>query len=435
MTAGRARLTCVLAAIVLLAIGAAVVLCHVHRQSAPPPAWQVVADDAGAIRHVVCLVNSARRSTLRNASLVTKIVNALPPRAHVTILSNDRAAFIVARNPHPDRVDFVNLPTKCDFTIWPQDPFLVLSGPQRRQCLLASAEFDRADDRLIAQRLAEHLGFEHRTSELAFQGGNIVVGARHALIGAETIRHNAIRLDISDEEAVRRFQQELGRPVIVLGPLPQPVGHVDMVVTPLDEHHLALADPSVGARLAGQQLDAHPGQVRAFERSCEEQYFGDPRIQVLRDREGKEIRPQKIVGQTANAIKASREVGPHLDKLARQLENFGYHVRRVPFLFRGREMADEEEQRSGREKDSDQGTKERETGYPCLTYNNVLMETLPDRRVVYLPQYGWPAMDAAARAAWERIGYEVVGVEDLATSAISGGSLRCCVKVLKRHVP
>ena len=192
-------------------------------------------------------------------------------------------------------------------------------------------------------------------------------------------------------------------------------------------------DPSAGARLARQQLDERAARVRAFERSCEEQYFGDPRIRVLRDREGKEIRPQEIIGQTENAIKASREIGPHLDKLARQIEDFGYRVRRVPFLFGGRKMADEEEKPSGREKDSAQATQERETGYPCLTYNNVLMETLPDRRVVYLPQYGWPAMDAAARAAWEKIGCEVVGVDGLATSAISGGSLRCCVKVLKRQ--
>jgi len=51
---------------------------------------------------------------------------------------------------------------------------------------------------------------------------------------------------------------------------------------------------------------------------------------------------------------------------------------------------------------------------------------------MYLPQYGFEAMDGEARWAWEEIGCQVVAVEGLATSAMYGGALRCCVKVLER---
>ena len=70
--------------------------------------------------------------------------------------------------------------------------------------------------------------------------------------------------------------------------------------------------------------------------------------------------------------------------------------------------------------------------YPCLTYNNVLTETVEGRPIVYLPQYGWPAMDAAAAKAWEDLGYQPVPVKGLAISSMYGGSVRCCAKVLQR---
>ncbi len=427
------RATRALVAVAFLVIGVMVVIRPFGRPSPADPPWQVLSDDSGEIRHVACVVNSARRAVLRNAALVTQIVNALPPSTKVTILTNDRAAFTVARNPHPQRVDFVELPSEHDFTIWPQDPFLVLLGRQGQPCLLGSAEFDRADDRLLVKGLAEHLGCKHRTSKLAFQGGNLVVGTRHVFIGVETIRHNALRLNISDEETVHRFQEELGRTVIVLGPLPQPVAHIDMVVTPLDAHHLAVADPSAGARLARAQLDKQPDTVGNFERSCEALYFGHPQIDVVHDRKGKEIRTQRIVGQTKTAVAACETIGPHLDKLARHLKDFGYEVYRVPYLAQGRDEPGGAANELGREHEHSCDNEEPKAGYPCLTYNNVLMESLGDRRVVYLPQYGWAAMDTAAGQAWKRMGYTVVGVEGLTTSAISGGSLRCCVKVLQRE--
>jgi len=408
--------------------------------------YAVAPDAGGPIRAVACLIASGRRSTLRNDVLVNRIVNALPARTRVTILTNDRAAFTVARDPHPGRVTLLDLSPKANFTIWPQDPFLVLAGPEGKRLLLVSREFDRADDRLIAERLAGHFGWAQRTSTLRFEGGNIVVGPRHVFIGANTIRYNAVKQETSDVEVARQFQRELGRPVIVLGPVPQPVGHIDMAVTALDEARMAVADAGWGARLAQEQLRDDPEAVRAFEEACERNYFGDPRIRELVDAEGKAIRPPEVIGQTAVAADETGEIAVHLDRLAEELGRRGYHVFRMPFLFRrsraavvSEEPCDSPPPPSDRpspsalaDGDAAADVPEAKPDYPCLTYNNVLLESHGGSRTVYLPQYGWRAMDDAARRAWEESGFTVVAVEGFAVSAMHGGSLRCCVKVLER---
>ncbi|MFH1732214.1 MAG: hypothetical protein ABIF82_11280 [Planctomycetota bacterium] len=439
MTGRKRRLVCIgAAAAVLLAAGTAGVVRLASREAAPRAgAWTALPDHGPRIERVVCVVNSARRAALRNAALVTKIVNALPPRVRVSILTNDRAAFTIARDPHPGRVELVTLPAESNFTIWPQDPFLVLTRPDGKKTLLASAAFERADDRVIPERLAAHLGWPRRASELSFEGGNIVCGSRHVFIGAETVRFNAMRLDVSDEEVVRKFQRELGRPVLVIGPMPQPVGHIDMILTALDSGRLALADPAWGARLARKELEEHPEAVAAFERACEELYFGDPQIRTLRGRGGKAIGPPKVAGRTSAAADASERIAHHLDRLAGELRRRGYSVHRVPFLFDRREAKPDVPATSPAAAGPEPAGKDEtpKPDYPCLTYNNVLMETSDGERLVYLPQYGWVAMDKAAREAWAKIGCRAVGVKGLAISSMYGGSLRCCVKVLQRRRP
>ena len=67
-----------------------------------------------------------------------------------------------------------------------------------------------------------------------------------------------------------------------------------------------------------------------------------------------------------------------------------------------------------------------------MTYNNVLIEEARDGKTVYLPRYGWPAMDEAASRVWEEQGFAPRAIEGLTISAMYGGALRCSVKVLER---
>jgi len=405
------------------------------------PSCRVLSDTEGTLRLVACGLTSARKAVLHNARLVSRIANALPPRVRMVLLTNDREVFAVLSDPWPGRVSFVELPSDIGITIWPQDPFLVLRGRNGRTILLVSREFDRACDRDVPDALAGHFGWEVRESELCFEGGNIVVGPDRAFIGANTIRYNALALEQSGVEVARRFEQELGRPVLVIGPAPQPIGHLDMCLTPLDAHRVVLADPGWGADLAERALKTNPGGVEAFERWCEEHFFGLPGVRELLSADGHVIRPPRVVGMTAEAIEDSRSIDAAIDRVAKELRERGYEVARMPYLSlrsrqaeRGtnaaREVAgtSQPSTRSTARNDEDaQGPR-----YPELTYNNVLLDRSEGRSIVYLPQYGWEALDRPAREQWAKLGFEVHTVQGLTTSAMFGGSLRCCVKVLAR---
>lgn len=177
---------------------------------------------------------------------------------------------------------------------------------------LAGHESDSIDIQTRVHNAALESGDTRQAARSAFwifEGGNIVSDTEHVLIGANTMRRNAIELDVAEPEVVLRFEEELGRRVLVVGPVPQPVAHIDMMLTPLG-----------GGRAA----------------------------------------------------------------------------------------------------------------YPMLTYNNVLVEEDARGRVVYLPRYGWAAMDESARQAWESLGFATRPIDGLTISAMYGGALRCAVKVLAR---
>jgi len=359
-----------LIALTLIGVGIALLLQHNVRTTT------LLADSSGRMELVVLSVNSARSSTLRNAALTSRIVNALPEHTRILILAPDREAFSVAANPWPERIGFADMPANYALTIWPQDPFLVLQaedGPR----LLASPEFARAEDIEMARVVAADLGLPLEYAPLNFEGGNIVSDSEFAFIGANTIRRNAIDKNQPERAIAEQFRELLGKPVIVIGPAPQPVGHIDMMLTPLGEHRLMLADPGWGARIA------------------------------------------------ALAIADSEASATTLDRVAETLTALGFEIIRVPFLQR---LPPPIESIAAGETITSQ------PGFPQLTYNNVLIETENGRKTVYLPAYGWAALDDAGAEAWRAQGYEVVQIPGFTTSAMYGGALRCSVKVLRRKL-
>ncbi|MDH5485278.1 MAG: agmatine deiminase family protein [Gammaproteobacteria bacterium] len=382
-------------------------------------------DTAGRIGQVVISANSARRSALRNSELISNIVNALPVSTKVYIIVNDPQAFTVLHNPWPDRVQFIELPFSNAITIWPQDPFLVLHQPSAAHpiTLLASKAFERAGDALMAEKIADAAGYTLKKSSLYFEGGNIVSDNEFVFIGANTVIYNARELQQSETDVALQFQQELGRPVMVIGPFPQPVAHIDMMLTPLGNHRVALADANAGAEIAEQALKNDAKSVAAFEQFCEKNFFGHPSIRTLPGSEGQKIAAPQLRGKTHEMIALSRQVAPVLDGIAASLKQHGYRVERIPFLYGGPE--------SHNTVDEDTGMR---ATYPMLTYNNVLLEQHAGRRKVYLPRYGWPAMDLAAVDAWQKLGFEPQDIEGLAISAMYGGALRCSVKVLEKEI-
>lgn len=371
------------------------------------------------LEHVLISVNSARRALLRNAHLISNIVNALPADTSVDIITNDRSAFVVANNPWPERIQFLEVPSTNPLTIWTQDPFLVLKEG-KETILLVPREFERADDRLMAETLARERGYILRNSELFFEGGNIVSDESFIFIGANTIHFNAFRLEISEIEVVLRFQKELGRDVLVIGPAPQPIGHIDMMLTPLGNGRIAVADSAAGAEVLRRLESEAPQDIAEFEQYCEQHFFGHPSISSIRGKDGQIISAPDLRGETERMIARSQEIAQVLDGIAAALEQYGYEIVRIPFLFGGPERLPEDD------------TQAVQADYPMLTYNNVLLETTAGSANVYLPLYGLDALDAEAESAWRKAGFNPQPVEGLAISAMYGGALRCSVKVLER---
>lgn len=393
-------------------------------ESADHGGFELLADTGGRIEQTVISVNSARRAVLRNAELISNIVNGLPTATRFGIITNDRKAFTVASNPWPERVRFLELPADNPITIWTQDPFLVLRDSDGHVKLLVPREFERAGDRAMAALVADTYGYETAESKLFFEGGNIVADEWHAFIGADTIRYNAKRWMATEEQIVALFEQELGRPVLVIGPSPQPIGHIDMMLTPLGNGRVALADAAAGAAVVEQAINADETAVRDFEQTTQDYFFGAPGITRLAAARGNSIEAPELLGKTGEMVAASKKVAPLLDGIATALAQHGYDVVRIPFLYGG--PGADPGADAGREKGGSAAT------YPMLTYNNVLVEQDEKQLTVYLPRYGLTQLDAAAVAAWAKLGFATRPVDGLTVSAMYGGALRCSVKVLER---
>jgi hypothetical protein len=66
-----------------------------------------------------------------------------------------------------------------------------------------------------------------------------------------------------------------------------------------------------------------------------------------------------------------------------------------------------------------------------LSYTNVLQEEAAGERIVYLPQYGLPRLDAAAAAVWRKLGHRVRPIHAAPLIPLQG-SIRCLTNVLAR---
>jgi hypothetical protein len=155
------------------------------------------------------------------------------------------------------------------------------------------------------------------------------------------------------------------------------------------DHHAGMFMASVGGNT---MLVGDPGLARELMRVQLEQYHGGATNEFMGLPGGPDFRPdtQRL-----------------FDAVARQCSAAGYRVVRIPVVPAG-------------------------DGRTYLTYANVLMDQQGGARLVYLPFYrGVESLNAAARAVWESLGYEVRLVD--CTSAYRHfGCLHCLVNVLKR---
>jgi hypothetical protein len=114
-----------------------------------------------------------------------------------------------------------------------------------------------------------------------------------------------------------------------------------------------------------------------------------------------------LLGDTPILLDDAQVQAPRFDRAATLLAARGFAVVRVPALVLA-------------------------GGGSFVTYTNALFDRRPDgRRIVYLPTYALPALDAAARSFYEIQGFDVRPI-DVSSIYRLNGSLGCLVNVLAR---
>jgi hypothetical protein len=292
---------------------------------------------------------------------------------------------------HKEKLQFVAVPGGDHWlTQWSRDSILAredgLLVPNRTNWSSANnnPEGETADT-TVAFLLAQ-AGKTRQASPLpwiSLDGGNVVNNARTAFIGEDSLKNTAALLKQHgmEDQALAVLGDVLGKEVMVL---PQMTFHVDLSVTPLGEKTVLVADPALGRRL----LQALPENQR-------------PDLdQAMVKAAG--LREDSILQGYMQELDSAE-----FEQAATQLQGAGYQVARLPFL------------------------PAPVRGQPSLSYNNVLVEEYAGVKQVFLPQYGCPPLDQAARQTYEQLGYSVVPV-DMAKLSCQMGALRCSALPIAR---
>lgn len=345
----------------------------------------------GRIRHLVIHVPDEFLERLWTP--INDLLAALPATAGVSLVCNSDAtcAALSGRlaNAGFDRrsgvhVRLINRP----MLIWSRDRYTgavsavtgepVLIVPQIVQ------NFDairRAAEREIPKQLQQFgAAFSIAESPLILEGGNVLNGGRHVLVGANVLRENLARMteDQTRAELARTFKP---RVMLVADGSGAPVSHIDMFITVVGEGDVLVGSP----RLAGEVMATADDASR---RALDERLFIRP---DMPDAKGPDFSPERCA---------------RFDQVAEALEREGYRVRRLPYV-------------------------DCRHGDFIVSYNNVLQETINGQRVVYMPTYGIAVLDEASRRAYESMGMLVRPID---TSPICHllGAIRCMANVIER---
>jgi N-dimethylarginine dimethylaminohydrolase len=210
---------------------------------------------------------------------------------------------------------------------------------------------------------------------LYFDGGDFLSDNDNVFVAPRVLQRNLQRTVGGREEFLSALASQVKRRVILLDEAPD--HHAGMFMASLGEHLMLVGDPRLGRRLWPA-----PSQAESAAKNDEFMHLpGGPDFTAATQ---------------------------HLfDAVADQCAAAGYRVVRVPVV-------------------------PAQDGRTYLTYVNVLLDRAGDRRIVYLPYYrGAETLNAAARAVWEKLGFEVRPVDCTATYR-HFGCLHCLVNVLKR---
>jgi hypothetical protein len=357
------------------------------------------------------------------------LLATLPATTRLTVLVHPGAAHVLtellARGDRRAATTLVPSGDDLRFSVWAQDPCLVLQDESDGLRLLLPSRFERQQDARAVEVVAAAIGAEVVPVPLDVHGGDVLAGDDFVLVGRHGLDATAAMLT-DDEGAV--------------------VGGAGAQVSALER----LTDLLAGDRrllVAGTDhpLPSHRTRtIRAHGRELVEVLPGggeSPHPLIHLDMfltlagRGPEGRYRVLVGSPALADEqlGRRVVDPvlaeHLDDIAAQLTRDGFEVLRNPLPLTygdGRREIDGE-------------TRDVRLWY-LATANNCLVqldEGAGDE--VWLPTYGhgaWRELavtDAANRRIWEELGVTAHGLTSFHTFTQRFGALHCIAKELDRR--
>ena len=356
----------------------------------------------GPLRRV--LVQYSAEATLRPAyrRAYAELFSALPLHTELVVLVAPQAEEVLREDLAATgrTTVVVRAPSDLRFSVWAQDPCVVVEDVDGAITLLEPAAFHRNADRPTTRLIAEAIDARVEHTNLEFEGGDVIITDDVALLG-RTSR-------TLDESLLGRPTLQVGpdgplagtrtRPLRVGGkerieilpgggPSPHPLIHLDMFLTP------AGRDASGRYRL----LVGSPSEA--------DELLGRAPVDPVLDE--------------------------HLDGIAGELAAHGFEVVRNPLPLTwgdGRRVV-EGEQRDVRM-------------WYLASANNCLVQI--DTRwgdCVWLPTYGhgaWREMapvDRANRAIWGALGFRVHQLGSFHSFAQRYGALHCIIKDLGPRTP
>jgi hypothetical protein len=274
--------------------------------------------------------------------------------------------------------------TAGPITTWSKDRALVAAprGPDEAAWLIAPLEprrdwVKRHHDwgTVAALAAASEGSFTAHVAPFDFDAGDFVIDDRgRVIVDANLLEKNRRH----GYASVSELRDALGRwfraPVQVLGAEPgdTPRHHLAMYMTPLQHGVVLVGDPAAARDLVG--ADFAPGEVSV---ETEEPLRADFRSETV----------------------------ARFERVARDLGARGYRVERIPNV------------------PFDAKT--------YLSYTNAVFETRGGERIVYLPVYDVPALDARATEIYERLGWTVRPIRVRGVYR-HHGTIGCLVNVLAR---
>jgi hypothetical protein len=344
----------------------------------------IMSECDGHLRELVVQYEPGAREAV--ASVYRDFLGALGNEVLVHVVCPDRQAFDdFLTTVGPVRCRVMPIVAGHPITAWARDRWVALGPAGAGATTLwsprgeAGAEIwpARAGDERVGGDIAAALRPAVRAwrSGLYFDAGDFLADSENVFVVPRVLQRNIQHTVADREEFVAALAREFKRRVIALDEAPD--HHAGMFMASVGGRTMLVGDPGLARELISEEL------ARA-DHGATSEFMGLP-------------------GGPDFAAETQRL----FDAVARQCAAAGYRVVRIPVV----------PARDGR---------------TYLTYVNVLMDQQADRRRVYLPCYrGVEPLNAAARAVWEAVGYEVRLV-DCTSVYRHFGCLHCLVNVLKR---